>query len=108
MTATPPGQLVRDCACGQPLHPGSIMASTTDDGPFEAIVIKVGPTEPEPLHRALYLVSLDTGQALLGSGSLFTLHLGDLLTWQIEVGEPVRCGSPRDVLPRRGGWPVVR
>jgi hypothetical protein len=86
------GRLVRYCVCGQPLHVGSVLASQVEqEGPYEAIVIRVGPMMAEPLHRALDLVSLTRGQ--------FLQHIGDLLHWQSEVGEPVRCGSVDDIPP---------
>lgn len=88
----PAGRLVRSCVCGQPLHVGSVLATEIEqEGPYQAIVIRVGPMVAEPLHRTLALVSLTRGQ--------FVQHVGALLHWQMGVGEPVRCGSVDDVPP---------
>jgi hypothetical protein len=88
----PAGRLVRYCVCGRPLHVGSVLASEIEqEGPYQAIVIRVGPMMAESLHRTLDLVSLTRGQ--------FLQHVGDLLHWQMEVGEPVRCGSVDDIPP---------
>lgn len=92
MPETPAGETARLCTCGQPLHPGSILASETEhEGPYEAIVTAVGPTAPEPLHRKLDVVVLTDNQ--------FWQHAGDLRHWQMEVGTPVRCGTTDDVPP---------
>ncbi|WP_281906103.1 hypothetical protein [Phytohabitans aurantiacus] len=88
----PAGRLVRHCVCGQPMHVGSVLATTSEqEGSYQAIVIRVGPMMAEPLHRVLDVVSLTRGQ--------FLQHVGDLLHWQMEVGAPILCGSVGDIPP---------